>query len=1512
MARAVMLHAVRYRKGAFVRVLRWAGRVWTGVLVVVVVAAGLLLGLRLLLPLFDEAPSLAASTPSGGAAGVSPRARLTIRFDRPMNPRSVERAIGVVPATDWLAAWSDDDTTLTISPTQSLRPDTDYLLSIGVEALSRRFRPLAEPARLRFRTAPAPAVLAVLPADAATDVPLDSPISIRFSRTIVPAGALMRPRELPELRFDPPAPGTVTWLDQATALFRPAVPLRPGTRYRATLAERLTDTSGGQLGGAFTWSFSTPAPKLLAMSPADGEQLVAPSATLTLTFSQELALDSARASLIISPTVAGDMAARTLPDGRQTIVYAPFSGWQPATTYSVTLTAGAMPTQGNLPLLETTRLNFTTAPRPTLIARFPGEGQTLPNGQAISLVFNATIDAAAFRDAVRFDPPADDIRVSTTDSEVRVAADLRAASAYTMTVPATLADLNGVALDRDYRIRFQTAPASSALTLPDAPEHLAQIAQGQPTSLLVRRTNLSNLNLDLYQLDEASTVRMLGFGEADWSGFQPERYGRPLLRSWQIPLNDPLNTPAEDRVTLATEAGGPLPTGAYYVRLRTLEGPRADLLLLVARTRLTLQASGDAALIWATDIVTGTPGAGLPIALYQGGALIQQGVTGADGIFRFARQSAARLSSYVAIAGGSAPGAAYGAVSGAWGAGDSGAHGDRVFVTTDRASYRPSEQVRLAGFARPAAANTARATPGELFVVARPIADGRRVYQRSLTLGPTGVFSDSFQLDAAAAPGEYTIAATLDGESFQAGFAVAENTRTPLDIAIRPSSPSPAAGQPAIVRIEARSPEGLPVASAAISWTLEAMPAPPPPADGYTFGDDEQAPAPIAKRGGAGQTDAVGAYTLAITDTATALPLRYRLLVQAAETGGAAAQAETSFTLASTESYAGARVPDQIFVVGRPQPVELLALTPAGQPQPETRLRVEVYRRTWERGQETDEGGATRSIWRPRDRLALTQNAVTGADGRVALGLNLPAGGAYRLRASVVGSAAPAAAKTLWATAPGFTAWGELPGGGPLLIADRPAYQPGETARLLLAMPSARESALLTYAEPRSLQARAQIIRAGEPITLTLGADVTSDVPVAVLLAPRAAASGAAMAPQGPPLATTTLPVASERNRLIVAIGADRQAYQAGETATLTITTTDATGAGVPADVILSITGASAAQAPAVGAFRPHAPPLAVAPISSDAAPANASLADPALLDSPIPAPAPSLYWSPLLRTSSSGALTLTVAMPDDPTDLRALAWAASEGRFGEARASLVVSRPLALDIEMSPRLRAGDQVEIVARIANSDSISREVTLALQAAGLSLPTGISALQRVALAPGEQARVSWLARVLDAPAMILSVDARLAGISPLIRQIRMPIEAASGPREPYDAGVALLREFLDPLTGQPLDLATLRIGQLARVRLTAVVGAQIPSLALQDALPANAALLMPGDGDFERVGVAPGGLSLERGASGPGIYQHSYLIRIVAAGRYAAPPTSARGPAGEIGVGNAATLEVQTP
>ncbi len=1171
--------------------------------------------------------------------------------------------------------------------------------------------------------------------------------ALNFSRPIVLTTTLNLPTSLPELGFDPPLAGSVTWIDPATVLFRPAAPLRAGARYQVTLAAGLADLAGSTLGEAFSWGFGTVAPKALAVTPPAGARWVAPRAPLVLTLSQPLDPATIAAGLVISPTNAGTINTLLLPDGIQVITYTPAADWRPGTTYTAALAVG------DLVGRPAARWSFTTAPRPMLIGRFPGEGQTLPPGQEIRLVFNTPMDDAALRETVQFTPTVDTIGVTASNAEVRIAAQMRPATVYTVTIPSTLADRNGVPLGQEYRIRFLTAPAGPALALPEAPNHIAQVLPGQPLGLLLQRTNLSALNLDLYQLDEATIVRTLAFNESDWLSFQPERYGQPQLRSWNIQLADPLNTPVEDQLPLAAIEGQPLAPGAYYLRLRTPEGPRGDVLLLVSRSRLVLQESSAGMQLWATDVLSGTPVGQLPLALYQGGALIRQGTTDALGLWAIGRAGAAPETT-VAVAGGDS----FGVTSSAWAGSRREPESSRyrVFLTADRASYQPGDQVGLAGFARrtDGLSDTLMLPPAGLQVVlsARRSGATSRAYQEVRSVSAAGVFSSTFTLAADAAPGAYALTASLDDEVFETSFVVQPVARPSLQVDIvTPGTLT--AGDVAALAVDVRTPEGLPVAGATVSWTLSAERAPLPTLEGYTIGDDELVFSPPVARVGQGQTGPDGRFGIIITDTvAEGAPVLYRLAARAVEPAGPTAEAERSFLALPAQAYVGVRLPSRVVVAGRPGAVEVLATTPDRRPVVQAPVQIEIYRRTWSQG-DAPAQGAQPPILQPRDELVFDRQVTTEVDGTAILSPTLRAGGEYRVRATLEDASGRriSSATSLWVAAAGFTDWRSKLDNTPILVADRPSYRPGETATLLLTTPLEEATALLTLDRDGAIVSEVRTIRAGEPFTITLTPEDAPSVQVAALLAgPPSATTAASIGPPAPPIsAMTTLPVLAQPEALSVTLTTDYESYAPGATATMTVTTADAAGQGLPADIVLSVMSASDAPSSAIiDAFRDTIP--------SQAAPQPT--ARPPVGYAPDQPPV-GVYWNPQLHTNSGGVLTLTVRLPSEPADLLALVWAAGADRFGQARSTLAVTRPLALRAELPPFFHAGDEAELAVSIRNTSPISQEVRATLAAGGVEPLSGTPLTQRITIAPGATARVAWPGRAGSVPIASVSFSAQ---------------------------------------------------------------------------------------------------------------------------------------------------------
>ncbi|HNP72961.1 MAG TPA: hypothetical protein PKK15_17730, partial [Kouleothrix sp.] len=244
------------------------------------------------------------------------------------------------------------------------------------------------------------------------------------------------------------------------------------------------------------------------------------------------------------------------------------------------------------------------------------------------------------------------------------------------------------------------------------------------------------------------------------------------------------------------------------------------------------------------------------------------------------------------------------------------------------------------------------------------------------------------------------------------------------------------------------------------------------------------------------------------------------------------------------------------------------------------------------------------------------------------------------------------------------------------------------------------------------------------------------------------------------------------------------------------------------------------------------------------------------------------------------------------PATLFAQAWAASAERAGEARASLAISQPLDLRVIVPPVLRAGDEVLLVARLSNSGPQPHAVEAQLDAQGFALQPGASPVQQAAVAPGETRQLAWRVRVLGAANASGSIAVRIDGAPFQTMPLDQPILPAPA-AGPAGHGLALLREYLDPQTGRPLDVGQLRVGQLVRARLTLLSTLAGAGLALDEAIPAGAVVVQAPSGLFDQVSAAPGGLALVKSALSPGILQFEYTLRLANAGRFGVPAPVAR-------------------
>ncbi|MCG8350490.1 MAG: Ig-like domain-containing protein, partial [Chloroflexales bacterium] len=211
------------------RVLRLIARIWTILLGSTALVFLLALLVRSAAPLtpWTDLPALTNSLPADGASDVGPRSSITLTFTQPMNWRSVERALQIIPPTPGRIVWRNNGRVVEFTPTSPLVSDTTYTISIDSVAENSWWRPLVTPVQLHFHTAQAPKVIAALPDSSGVDA--DTPIALVFSQPMVSPDAVGQPTTLPQLLITPPFTSTARWITVDTLLLQPDTPLLPDT-----------------------------------------------------------------------------------------------------------------------------------------------------------------------------------------------------------------------------------------------------------------------------------------------------------------------------------------------------------------------------------------------------------------------------------------------------------------------------------------------------------------------------------------------------------------------------------------------------------------------------------------------------------------------------------------------------------------------------------------------------------------------------------------------------------------------------------------------------------------------------------------------------------------------------------------------------------------------------------------------------------------------------------------------------------------------------------------------------------------------------------------------------------------------------------------------------------------------------------------------------------------------------------------------------------------------------------
>jgi len=197
--------------------------------------------------------------------------------------------------------------------------------------------------------------------------------------------------------------------------------------------------------------------------------------------------------------------------------------------------------------------------------------------------------------------------------------------------------------------------------------------------------------------------------------------------------------------------------------------------------------------------------------------------------------------------------------------------------------------------------------------------------------------------------------------------------------------------------------------------------------------------------------------------------------------------------------------------------------------------------------------------------------------------------------------------------------------------------------------------------------------------------------------------------------------------------------------------------------------------------------------------------------------------WIPDLRTDERGEARIEVPFPDSLTGWRATARAADRGtRVGIGRAEVRTRKPLLVRLETPRFLVVGDVATLSASIHNDTDRKLAVSPSLVASGLSIEGGSSS---ISIPAHGQGRVEWTASAREAGDATLELGVRGGNLSDAMRR-SLPV---------YAHGIEKLETAAGKLRGEELR-ASVTLPERRRSTRLEILLAPSLAVAMLDALP----------------------------------------------------------------------------
>jgi uncharacterized protein YfaS (alpha-2-macroglobulin family) len=866
--------------------------------------------------------------------------------------------------------------------------------------------------------------------------------------------------------------------------------------------------------------------------------------------------------------------------------------------------------------------------------------------------------------------------------------------------------------------------------------------------------------------------------------------------------------------------------------------PHRRVLANVTELGVLLKAGPASGLVWVTSIVTGKPVAGASVAIYSprgkqvwSGTTDEKGIAALPGTTRLLKNATEnahqevdpeaeedyysyRSQRLIAVV---EKGGDVAAVDGNWSNGiqtwnfgvdedrQSGESRMRGLIQSDRGVYRPGETVHFKGLVREIAIGRAPSVPsGAPVAVTVNDSRGTKLFDKKLPVTRFGGFSFDLALGEEAVTGDYAVVATVKNQTFRESFQVEEFRKVQFEVDVKSPARHGMLGDKLQFQVQADFLFGAPVKDAPVKWQVQRRPHqlafPSFPEYGFAdyagrgnyfwyydrYGDGDEYLAFVSD--GEGKTDARGVMSFGVRDTESKFdgPQDYLARAVVTDESDQSVGKQVVVTAHPSQFYLGLHTQEFVQAVDMPFAVNTVAVKPDGT-RVAARGKLTFVKQSWDCS--WSEGYRSYSSCTSKTEPVLSRDIDIPATGNGTERILPKQPGEYviRIEAKDAAGAAVTSSSYVWVLGKGEAFWSGEEDARMSLVASKPKYEPGDTARIVARTGMKSPTALITLERNGVLESRVVTMESSsEGIQIPIEASHAPNVFATVAMVTGRSGDGDKHRPRFK-MGVVDLVVSSEQNRIDVGVETDKPTYQPGETVTGTIKLTSGQKP-VVGEVAVSVADEGVLQLIAYKTPDPMKTFFASWGLGVDNG-TNwnriARLNDPvgddpeeggdssASSESRVRSKfVNSAFWAPHLVTDESGVARFSFTAPDNLTAFRVMAVAADDGtRFGSAEKRFTVKKPL-LAKPVLPRFAGeGDKVEVGVVVHNYTGAAGTATVSASGQGVSLanaqqtvdiPDGGSARVRFAGKVGKRAQASFEFRVAmgehrDAVAMSVPIE-----------------------------------------------------------------------------------------------------------------------------------------------------------